>query len=174
MAIQQNTLAKHLKAEKELGFDSVEISENVITIEHDRRLELVKEIGDFGFKILYEYGTKFPNKPMFGLPIESVIEEMKEILESGAELVIIERDEVNLLRKTNPDQLVELVKRVGMENLLLEAGPGYWPELAVWLLRTFGSHVNLGNVYPDQVMVLEEYRMGLHRDVHFDFLERKT
>jgi phosphosulfolactate synthase (CoM biosynthesis protein A) len=63
-------------------------------------------------------------------------------------------------------QVLEVVKQVGLENIIFEAS-GLRPRanrqwLQFWLVRLFGPDVNIGNARIDELANLEAIRRGNH------------
>lgn len=98
---------------------------------------------------------------------------MRIMLEAGCDLVILERSQVELClgrkgEKPESEKLVDLARRVGLENIVFEAEA---VPHQVWLLRKFGPEVNLGpNLDIDTIAKLEPTRRTLSREGGYTFL----
>jgi phosphosulfolactate synthase len=146
-----------------LGLTHVEISDGVVEIPRERKLEL---IADFArdFTVLSEVGSK--DSEVNYAPYLWV-EWIKEELEAGAWKVITEGREggtAGIYRPTGEMRtglVDEIVHEVDVGNLLFEA-----PTKAAqaWFVKQFGPTVNLGNIPPDEVISLETLRLGLRGD----------
>ncbi len=147
----------------ELGLTHVEISDGVVEIPRERKLEL---IADFArdFTVLSEVGSK--DSEVNYAPYLWV-EWIKEELEAGAWKVITEGREggtAGIYRPTGEMRtglVDEIVHDIDVGDLLFEA-----PTKAsqAWFVKQFGPTVNLGNIPPDEVISLETLRLGLRGD----------
>jgi phosphosulfolactate synthase len=147
----------------ELGMTHVEISDGVIDLPRERKLEL---IADFArdFTVLSEVGSK-DAEAVFA-PYQWV-EWIKEELGAGAWKVITEGREggtAGIYRPTGEMRtglVDEIVHEVEPDSLLFEA-----PTKAsqAWFVKQFGASVNLGNIPPEEVIPLETLRLGLRGD----------
>jgi phosphosulfolactate synthase len=148
---------------QELGLTHVEISDGVIDLPRERKLELITDLAR-DFTVLSEVGSK-DSEAVFA-PDEWV-QWIKEELEAGAWKVITEGREggtAGIYRPTGEmrTSLVdEIVQEVEIDSLLFEA-----PTKAsqAWFINHFGPGVNLGNIPPDEVISLETLRRGLRGD----------
>ncbi len=148
---------------QELGLTHVEISDGVIDLPRERKLEL---IADFArdFTVLSEVGSK-DSEAVFA-PYEWV-RWIKEELAAGAWKVITEGREggtAGIYRPTGEMRtglVDEIVHEIDLDLLLFEA-----PSKAsqAWFIKQFGPGVNLGNIPPDEVIPLETLRRGLRGD----------
>jgi phosphosulfolactate synthase len=147
----------------ELGLTYVEISDGVIDLPRERKLEL---IADFArdFTVLSEVGSK--DADVVYAPYQWV-EWIKEELEAGAWKVITEGREGGTSGIYRPSGEMrtglvdEIVHEVPVEDLIFEA-----PQKGsqAWFIRQFGPSVNLGNIPPEEVIALETLRLGLRAD----------
>ncbi|HWH55423.1 MAG TPA: phosphosulfolactate synthase [Gaiellaceae bacterium] len=147
----------------ELGLTHVEISDGVIDLERERKLEL---IADFArdFTVLSEVGSK-DAEAVFA-PYQWV-EWIKEELDAGAWKVITEGREggtAGIYRPTGEMRtglVDEIAHEVDVEALIFEAPT---KSSQAWFIKQFGPQVNLGNIPPDEVIPLETLRLGLRGD----------
>jgi len=147
----------------ELGLTHVEISDGVIDLPRERKLEL---IADFArdFTVLSEVGSK--DSDVVYAPYQWV-EWIKEELAAGAWKVITEAREggtAGIFRKDGDMRtglIDEIAHEVAVDDLIFEA-----PTKAsqAWFVKQFGPNVNLGNIPPDEVIPLETLRLGLRGD----------
>jgi phosphosulfolactate synthase len=161
--LAQDKLDEYKRWLGELGLTHVEISDGVIDLPRERKLEL---IADFArdFTVLSEVGSK-DAEAVFA-PYQWV-EWIKGELEAGAWKVITEGREggtAGIYRPTGEMRtglVDEIAHEVPIENLIFEA-----PTKAAqaWFVKQFGPTVNLGNIPPDEVIPLETLRLGLRGD----------
>ena len=146
-----------------LGLTHVEISDGVIDLPRERKLELIEEFAR-DFTVLSEVGSKDPD--VVFAPYQWV-EWIKEEKEAGAWKVITEAREggtAGIFSKSG-DMRTELVGEIAdavpLEDVVFEA-----PTKAAqaWFIKQFGPAVNLGNIPPEEVIPLETLRRGLRGD----------
>ena len=147
----------------ELGLTHVEISDGVVDLPRERKLEL---IADFArdFTVLSEVGSKDSS-------VEYTAAEwtqwLQEELDAGAWKVIAEAREGGTAGifdsggGMRTELVGEIAEAVGVDNVVFEA-----PTKAAqaWFVKRFGPAVNLGNIPPDEVIPLETLRLGLRGD----------
>jgi len=146
-----------------LGLDHVEISDGVIDLPRERKLEL---IADFArdFTVLSEVGSKDVN---VNIAPYLWVEWIKEELEAGAWKVITEGREggtAGIYRPTGELRtglVDEIEHSIDFGDLIWEAPT---KESQAWFIKHFGPNVNLGNIPPDEVIPLETLRLGLRGD----------
>jgi phosphosulfolactate synthase len=148
---------------QELGLTHVEISDGVIDLPRERKLELIEEFAR-DFTVLSEVGSKDSD-------VEFTSDEwtkwLREELDAGAWKVITEAREGGTagIFSGSGDMRTELVGEIAdavpLEDVVFEA-----PTKAAqtWFIKEFGSAVNLGNIAPDEVIPLETLRRGLRGD----------
>ena len=154
---------------RELGLTHVEISDGVIDLPRDRKLELIEEFAR-DFTVLSEVGSK-DSEAMFA-PYQWV-EWIKSELEAGAWKVITEGREggtAGIYRPTGEMRtglVDEIVHEIPLDLLLFEAPT---KTSQAWFIKQFGPGVNLGNIPPDEVIPLETLRRGLRGDTFKEVL----
>jgi len=147
----------------ELGLTHVEISDGVIELPRERKLELIAEFAR-DFTVLSEVGSK--DADVVYAPYQWV-EWIKEELEAGAWKVVTEGREggtAGIYRPTGEMRtglIDEIVHDVDPADLLFEA-PTKASQTA--FIKQFGPSVNLGNIPPEEVLSLETLRLGLRGD----------
>jgi phosphosulfolactate synthase len=161
--VVQDKLEDYKRWLQELGLTHVEISDGVIDLPRERKLEL---IADFArdFTVLSEVGSK-DSEAVFA-PYEWV-GWIKEELAAGAWKVITEGREggtAGIYRPTGEMRtglVDEIVHEIELDSLLFEAPS---KSSQAWFIKHFGPAVNLGNIPPDEVIPLETLRRGLRGD----------
>ena len=147
----------------ELGLTHVEISDGVIDLPRERKLELIADFAQ-DFTVLSEVGSK-DSEAIFA-PYQWV-EWIKSELEAGAWKVITEGREggtAGIYRPTGEMRtglVDEIVHEIPLDSLLFEAPT---KSSQAWFIKQFGPGVNLGNIPPDEVIALETLRRGLRAD----------
>ena len=161
--IAQDRIDEYKQWITELGIKHVEISDGVIELERERKLEL---IADFAadFTVLSEVGSKDAE---VNFAPYLWVEWIREELEAGAWKVITEGREsgtAGIYRPTGEMRtglVDEIVHEIPVESLIFEAPA---KSSQAWFIRKFGASVNLGNIAPDEVIPLETLRLGLRGD----------
>jgi phosphosulfolactate synthase len=163
LAMAQNRLDPLVTWLHELGLEHIEVSDGTITIEHERKLELIERLSN-EFTVLSEVGSKDNTRIM--APFRWV-EQIQTELEAGAWKVIAEAREsgsVGIFRhdgEVRMGLIDEIVHAIAPEQILFEAPR---KDQQVWFIRRFGPDVNLGNIVPEEVLSLETMRVGLRSD----------
>jgi len=156
----------------QLGFSAVECSENIIDINMEEKAQVIKKAKSFGLKVLFEVGEKYPDDEP--LDVDLCAEEMKQLLDAGADLIILERAQSDILlgekgERPEAKRLIELVGKVGLKHITFEAEK---PDHQVWLVKTFGPEVNIGpNIDPDYVAKFEPIRRTLNREIGYTWVK---
>jgi phosphosulfolactate synthase (CoM biosynthesis protein A) len=156
-----------------MGFTAVEISENIIEMELKEKLNYTKMAKNRGLKVLFELGDKYPEGP---LDVDMAARDIKELLNQGADLIILEKSliELSLGQKGESKEnyrLKELVAKVGLEPIVFEAEA---VAHQAWLFNIFGPDVNIGpNLEPEYIAKLEATRRTLSREGGYTWMVDK-
>jgi phosphosulfolactate synthase len=159
----QDKLDEYKSWLSELGLQHVEVSDGVIDLPRERKLELIADLAR-DFTVLSEVGSK--DAEIVFAPYQWV-EWIKEELAAGAWKVITEGREggtAGIYRPTGEMRtglVDEIVHEVPVDDLVFEAPT---KESQAWFVKQLGSSVNLGNIPPDEVIALETLRLGLRGD----------
>jgi phosphosulfolactate synthase len=161
--VVQDKLEDYKRWLQGLGLTYVEISDGVIDLPRERKLELVEEFAR-DFTVLSEVGSKDSD-------VEFTAEEwtqwLREELDAGAWKVITEAREgassgIFTGKGEMRTELVgEIADAVPPEDVIFEAPT---KSAQAWFIKQFGPAVNLGNIPPDEVIPLETLRRGLRGD----------
>jgi phosphosulfolactate synthase len=147
----------------ELGLTHVEISDGVVEMPRERKLELIQDFAR-DFTVLSEVGSK--DTEVVFAPYQWV-QWIQEELDAGAWKVITEGREggtAGIYRPTGEMRtglVDEIAHSIDVSKLLFEAPT---KSSQAWFVRQFGPGVNLGNIPPDEVIPLETLRLGLRGD----------
>jgi phosphosulfolactate synthase len=164
LAIAQDRLEDLISWIRELGLRHVEISDGTITLERERKLELIRRLAE-EFTVLSEVGSKDDTGAI--TPPYRWVELMNEELAAGAWLVIAEGREAGTAGIFRPTGEVreglinEMVHGVESSRIMFDAPQKHQQ---VWFIRRFGPDVNLGNIAAVDVLSLETLRLGLRSD----------
>ena len=163
VVVVQDKLEDYKRWLQELGLMHVEISDGVIDLPRERKLELIEEFAR-DFTVLSEVGSKDSD-------VEFTPDEwtkwLREELDAGAWKVITEAREGGTagIFSNSGDMRTELVGEIAdavpLEDVVFEAPT---KNAQAWFIKQFGPAVNLGNIAPDEVIPLETLRRGLRGD----------
>ncbi|MGN7380936.1 MULTISPECIES: phosphosulfolactate synthase [unclassified Paenibacillus] len=166
VAVHGGAVDEYFAMIKEIGFNSIEISDGIIDLDRRRRNELISCALSHGLKVYTEYGKKG-----WGSTIEAseLVETMNEDIRLGAELVTIEGREsgagVGIFDENGEcrdDQIEQVLSQIPGQHILMWEAPQKSQQ--VHLINRLGPTINLGNVAPQEVLSLEALRRGLRAD----------
>ncbi len=149
-----------------LNLGGIEVSENYITLQEDERDKYIGMLVDCGLDVVFEYGQKFPDKPMDLDELEGIIQRVSAI---GAHHVIVEQGEFDLLAAHHPDEIEAMKSAPWMASVFIEVDTGEFPIQQIALIERFGPDVNIANVAPSHVYKLEMLRRGRGRWIDYPF-----
>ena len=161
--VVQDKIGDYKRWLQELGLTHVEISDGVIDLPRERKLDLIEKFAR-DFIVLSEVGSKDAD-------VEFTTDEwtrwLREELDAGAWKVITEAREggtAGIFDKSGEmrtDVVGVIAGAVPIEDVVFEA-----PTKAAqaWFIKQYGPAVNLGNIAPDEVIPLETLRRGLRGD----------
>ena len=158
--IWQGIFPAFLRRAKELGFTGIEISDGTIDMSDELRKKSLGKAADMGFHVFSEIGNKEWSPK---LEIEKLIEDLQRDFLYGAKFVIVEAMEIGksvgiMDEKGNPNEesLNALSNAAGgTKRIIFEAPLRHQQEL---FINKLGPNVNLGNIPPDEVLVVEATR----------------
>lgn len=167
IAYLQRCMASFYAGVKDLGFRAIEMSENYLTLTGAERVRLIAEARDRGFEVFFEFGSKHPERPQL---VDEAVDAIAPLVAAGASHVVIEQAEIDQWRAHGSEAARKISEAVGARHLIWEVDPNLFPAYAVWLIEVLGPEVNLGNVHPNQLLRIEEFRRGLGRAIGFPFV----
>jgi len=150
---------------RRLGFEALEVSDNVVTLDRRQRHDIIATAVDCGLHVHGEVGSKSRQSGAAAL-----VAQAEDCFTAGADVVLVEGAEL-LGPDGSPDHALIEGLRGGLdtERVIFELSGTWVPgthstdvyRLKVFLVRTFGPDVNLANVMPDQIWETEALRCGL-------------
>lgn len=159
-AISQDKFDDLMKYVEGYGVSAIEVSAGTIDIHHDEILKLIDRAKD-RFQVFTEIGSKDVDTIM----APSVwISRLGEAIAAGSDYVIAEgRDSGTAgIFRGSGEIRTGLVEDIGaqipLERLILEAPT---QKSQMYMINRFGANVNLGNIKPADVLILEAQRSGL-------------
>ena len=163
VCVWQDVFDKFLERALALGVNALEISDGTITMDVAQRARLIRQAREAGMIVLTEVGRKEWSSP---LAREEMCDQIRADLGAGAFKVIIEAmdagkgvgifDEEGRPRADEIDAIASAASSV--DQLIWEAPLRRQQE---HLVLQFGRDVNLGNIWPHEVLPLEALRRGL-------------
>ena len=163
VVVVQDKVEDYKRWLQELGLTHVEISDGVIDLPRERKLELIEEFAS-DFTVLSEVGSKDSS---VDYSVDEWTTWLNDELQAGAWKVITEAREggtagiFDSSGGMRTELIGEIAMAVGPVNVVFEA-----PTKAAqaWFIKEFGPEVNLGNIPPEEVIPLETLRLGLRGD----------
>lgn len=163
LAIAQGNFEVFLNEAAAAGFRGIEVSDNLLRIAPKEKRAVIAKAVNRGMQVMGEVGRKEG-----GMTAEALIADVENCLEAGASLVLLEAHEL-FHGEIRMDAIEALVRRVSPERLMFELPVAVLPDVTkayktkilFWLVKTFGTEVNLANVEWDEVYFTEICRRGL-------------
>lgn len=149
---------------KRLGFDAIEVSDNVVPLEGDARSTLIRTAVDCGLEVHGEVGSKSDASDA-----ATLIAQAEECFEAGAHVVLVEGAELLIDGEPNRSLLSDLRGGLDTSRVIFELIGPWIPgthhcdvyDLKKFLITEFGPDVNIANVMPEHVWETEALRAGL-------------
>ena len=149
----------------EAGYHWVEVSDNLVDAGVEWKVRMIRQaVEEFDLKVLGEVGKKEGLDK--GIPL---VEDTLACLEAGSSIVLLEAAELIGDDADTAREVEDVVRAVGVEKIMFEL-PGPWitgvsahdiHRMRRQLVARYGSQVNIGNVFPEDLISLEAYRRGL-------------
>lgn len=162
----QGKFDQYLDYLRGLGISHLEISNGTTDLSLDARVALVERVkGEF--TVFSEVGCKDKN---FIMPPSQWIEEINTLMAAGSTFVITEgRDSgtAGIYRSSGEIRtglVSDIIKSCDASRVIFEAPNG---PAQMFFIGLLGADVNIGNVPPSEVLVLEAERCGLRSETFF-------
>jgi len=177
---------QYLETMEALGIDWIEYETHVekpsvTEIESD-----IRELKDRGFAVAGEVGSKWfwqdeTRHSKTRVNPQKTLEAFEQYLDAGCDKVYWEGLVVGNLIGRDLDNregqkiIEEVVERVGLENVFFEIWAPNFTHLEhgrlwAWLVHRFGPEVNIANVQPNGVPLLESIRRGVLFDMDHPYI----
>jgi len=166
IAILQKRVQDYCRAARKVGFRTIEVSDNAITLSPRQKSRVIQEAIDSGLRVIGEVGKK-----VAATDLSELIADIHNTLKAGAWKVFVEAKEI-FGEKLNADLIRQLADSVDLSKLIFEIPlvsvqevhhfQGY--RMWQWLLTTFGPKVNIANVEFDDPLKLAAIRLGIGPD----------
>lgn len=162
MAYMQGKIEPFFERIAELGFDAVEISDNLLNWSlTDKEKTIRLAIEEFGLKVLGEVGRKDA-----AMDDDGLLEDLRITVDAGVTSVFVEAYELFAGDSIREDLIAKIAERHPSDTIIYELPvvvlPGVTREfkhkVALWMVDAFGSNVNLANVEWDEIWMTEIIR----------------
>jgi len=171
-AYNKGLVEQYFKCIKNAGLSMIEISDTLIDIRRDEKNHIIRHaIDDYGFKVMGEVGKKLKKSSL-----EEMVDDINSCIEAGAEKVFLEAYDI-FVEQDAERIIYGLGKKVSLNKIIFELpatifhGIHDYDRYKIMRLLNdiFGTDFNVGNVNPDELLLLEMVRRGMRTDM----LERK-
>lgn len=157
-------LLAYYREARALGFQAIEISDNVVPLTDAQRREQIRNAVRAGLVVYGEVGSK---ETMSNPSL--LVKQAETCFDAGAALVLVEAAELVENGKLRKKTIDLLVRRLDMSRVMIEL-PGPWisnvrscdiEDMKKALVNALGPDVNLANVPPLSLIDTEATRTGL-------------
>lgn len=160
----EKALPAYYREARALGFEAIEISDNVVPLSDAQRRQQIRNAVRAGLVVYGEVGSKETlSKPKL------LVGQARLCFDAGAALVLVEAAELVEKGKLRKKTLDLLVRSLDMSRVMIEL-PGPWisdvrscdvEDMKKALVQALGPDVNLANVPPASIIDTEATRTGL-------------
>lgn len=141
----------------------IEVSCGTVDIRVEQRAEIVTRLSK-DFNVISEVGSKDADKIM---PPSEWIEEIDVLMQAGSKWVVTEGRQTGTagIFRSNGEVrtglVADILKRIGSSSLIFEAPTS---AAQAFFVNQVGPNVNLGNIHPRDLLLLESLRQGLRQE----------
>ena len=159
-AISENSLEKYIKECAKIGFDIIEIGENNIDIDIDKKKKISNSILSADLTFNWKIGKKDPRHQ---IGIDNTLLRIEDVIKVGAKKVILEANEgisVGIYDQNGSviwNYVAALTAKYPPNTFIFEAP---LPTQQSALIAEFGQRVNLAEINIDSVASVESQRRG--------------
>ncbi|HXW12002.1 MAG TPA: phosphosulfolactate synthase [Nitrososphaeraceae archaeon] len=159
-AISENSLEKYIKECAKMGFDIIEIGENNIDMDIDKKKKISESILSAELTFNWKIGKKDPRHQ---IGIDNTLLRIEDVIKVGAKKVILEANEgisVGIYDQNGSviwNYVAALTAKYPPNTFIFEA-PLQTQQSA--LIAEFGQRVNLAEINIDNVASVESQRRG--------------
>jgi phosphosulfolactate synthase len=185
VAKSQGRLNEYLNLLKDLGINEIEVENHAGVSSMEEMKEDVKFFKDQGFQVVGEIGKKWWYRDSTRvsrdlISVDKTIDQAQQLIEAGADYVYWEGMIVRgligpqLENKKGQQQLIEVANAVDPHKLVFELWDTRHQSnrpLFAWLVRQFGPNVNLANIMPWEVKILEWIRHGIFYEMDHPYMK---
>lgn len=159
-AISENSLEKYIKECAKMGFDIIEIGENNIDIDIEKKKKISNSILSADLNFNWKIGKKDPRHQ---IGIDNTLLRIEDVIKVGAKKVILEANEgisVGIYDQNGSviwNYVAALTAKYPPNTFIFEAP---LPIQQSALIAEFGQRVNLAEINIDNVASVESQRRG--------------
>lgn len=159
-AISENSLEKYIKECAKMGFDIIEIGENNIDIDIEKKKKISNSILSADLTFTWKIGKKDPRHQ---IGIDNTLLRIEDVIKVGAKKVILEANEgisVGIYDQNGSviwNYVAALTAKYPPNTFIFEAP---LPTQQSALIAEFGQRVNLAEINIDNVASVESQRRG--------------
>lgn len=166
VAVVQGKGREFVEQAAALGFPAIEVSDGTIQMSTHTRYLLMDIARRLGLRVLSEVGKKHPADRV---PRSNIREQIAADLRHGAWKVIVEgRESGKGVVIYRDDGSIDESEMEGIAEAVEDQAQLIWEaplkSQQQDLILRFGTNVNLGNIYAEDVLSLEALRVGLRGD----------
>ena len=159
-ALSENSLEKYIKECAKMGFDIIEIGENNIDIDIEKKKKISNSILSADLTFTWKIGKKDPRHQ---IGIDNTLLRIEDVIKVGAKKVILEANEgisVGIYDQNGSviwNYVAALTAKYPPNTFIFEAP---LPTQQSALIAEFGQRVNLAEINIDNVASVESQRRG--------------
>jgi phosphosulfolactate synthase len=159
-AISENSLEKYIKECAKMGFDIIEIGENNIDIDIDKKKKISNSVLSADLTFNWKIGKKDPRHQ---IGIDNTLLRIEDVIKVGAKKIILEANEgisVGIYDQNGSviwNYVAALTAKYPPNTFIFEAP---LPTQQSALIAEFGQRVNLAEINIDSVASVESQRRG--------------
>ena len=159
----QGKLEDYKRTLNTFGVSTIEISDGIVDIPLETKVKTIRDFCNY-FRVIAEVGCK--DRDFVYSPDEWVTQ-LKECLNAGAWKVLCEGRESGdagiYQDDSTPreDTVNRIINEISLEQIIWETPKA---QNQIYFINRFGANVNLGNISPHEVLILESQRVGLRYD----------
>lgn len=160
LALLQGRFDEYQDALRKAKMTHVEISTGVIDLSRKEKAQYIRELAK-EFTVLSKVGSKAAEKI---IPLYPWVREIESDLEAGAWKVICHAGESGTVGfyfgtgEVRSGLVDVIIEKIDQADLIFEAP---LKTQQVWLVKKFGTEINMGNIATTDVIALETLRLGL-------------
>lgn len=160
-SIAQNSFERYAKEASKLGFDVMEIGENIVDLSIERKKKIHELIVSLGMQPQWKVGKRDPRHQ---LAMEDTLGRIEEMISLGSKKIMIEANQgfgVGIYDENGAvkwGSVATLTNRYPPNTFIFEA-PLEMQQFA--LIAEFGERVNLSEISVDSIISVESERRGI-------------
>ena len=184
VAKAQGSLKEFMALLKNLGINEVEVENHAMGLTTQEMNDEVRMFKDEGFQVIGELGKKWWGKDPTRvsrdlISVEKTLEQALGLIEAGADYIYWEGMIVRSLigpqleNRKGQKQLIEVASQVDPKKMIFEL----WDcrrqpnlPLIAWLVKQFGPNVNVANIWPQDVKLVEWIRHGIFYEMDHPYM----